>query len=351
VKTTDPSLRVEFLSLDRLAEIRAAGWCDVLGVTSYGAAAAVDLGAVPGTRLALSALTPGAVPGSPPFEVWRTAGTLRSGRHGRVHYRSSDGVLFGGLSLPESSHATGAERNLALRRAVSDAYAEMFGCLEAAGLQRPLRIWNYLADINRVDDGVERYRVFNEARQQAFRSVGQGVRIDVPAACALGAPTGQPLTMYFIACEQDPGIALENPRQVAAYDYPPEYGVYSPSFARATLANGSTGRMLFISGTASIVGHRTLHVGDVAAQARETLVNVRAVVAEANRVAGAPLYDMRQLLYKVYVRHPGDQDAVAAVLQSEVCPAQPVLYLQADICRADLLVEIEAVGQPVTGAA
>jgi enamine deaminase RidA (YjgF/YER057c/UK114 family) len=104
--------------------------------------------------------------------------------------------------------------------------------------------------------------------------------------------------------------------------------------------------MLFISGTASIVGHRSLHPGDVVAQTGETLANLTAVVAEANRIAGTTSYDLQQLLYKVYVRRSEDQAAVAAVLHDTVRPTKPVLYLRADVCRADLLVEIEAVGQP-----
>ena len=345
-----PSLRVDYLSLDQLAEFHAAGWRDVLGVVDYDRATTTALDAVPSAHLAFEALPVAPVGAAPPFEVWRAAGALRSGSHGRVRYRIANGLLFGGLTVPESAASVATDGNTALRQTVLEAYAEMFACLRAFGLQRPLRIWNYLADINRIDAGVERYRVFNEARQQAFRDVGHGVRLDVPAACALGTPSGQPLMIYFIACAADTGIAIENPRQVSAYDYPPEYGVFSPSFARATLANGSAGCMLFISGTASIVGHRSLHIGDVAAQTRETLANMAAVVAEANRVAGKPLYDMQRLLYKAYVRDPGDQGAVAAVLRERVRPMHPVLYLQADICRAELLVEVEAVGQPAVAA-
>ena len=349
--TSVPSLRVDYLSLDQLADFHAAGWRDVLGVVDYDRATTIALDAVPSAHLAFEALPVTPVGAAPPFEVWRASGSLRSGTHGRVRYRTANGLLFGGLSIEEIAVAGDSDANAPLRRAVLDAYGEMFACLAAFGLQKPLRIWNYLADINRVDDGIERYRVFNEARQQAFREAGHGVRLDVPAACALGAPAGQPLMIYFIGCAEDSGVAIENPRQISAYDYPPQYGVFRPSFARATLANGRAGRMLFISGTASIVGHRSLHPGDVAAQTRETMENVATVVAEANRVAGKPLYDLRQLLYKAYVRDPGDQGVVAAALQQYVQPAHPVLYLQADICRAELLVEIEAVGQPVEAAA
>jgi len=168
----------------------------------------------------------------------------------------------------------------------------------------------------------------------------------VPAASALGTSAGGPLTVYFIA-GKGAGTPIENPRQVPAYDYPEVYGKFSPSFSRATLANRVTGHMLFISGTASIVGHHTVHLGDVVAQTRETLHNIRAVVDEANRVAGAVLYAPERLKYKVYLRRSEDIAAVVGECATLTGVGPPPVYLHADICRADLLVEIEAVGVAV----
>ena len=45
--------------------------------------------------------------------------------------------------------------------------------------------------------------------------------------------------------------------------------------------------MLFVSGTASIVGHETQHRGDVVAQTRETLANLSSVLAEQCAMARA----------------------------------------------------------------
>jgi hypothetical protein len=129
---------------------------------------------------------------------------------------------------------------------------------------------------------------------------------------------------------------VENPRQVSAYEYPAQYGP-KPAFSRASIL----GDTLFISGTASIVGHETVHVDDVTGQTRETLANIEALVGEANRISGAGRFDMSTLAYKVYVRHATD----LPLIQSQLHTLTQVLYLQADICRQDLLVEIEAVGR------
>jgi enamine deaminase RidA (YjgF/YER057c/UK114 family) len=103
--------------------------------------------------------------------------------------------------------------------------------------------------------------------------------------------------------------------------------------------------MLFISGTASIVGHRTVHAGDVAAQTRETLVNIEALLDEANRVSGTSRFGLESLAYKVYVRNSADLPLIQSQLHSALGRNPQVVYLQADICRQDLLVEIEAIGR------
>jgi len=138
---------------------------------------------------------------------------------------------------------------------------------------------------------------------------------------------------------------IENPRQTSAYHYPPQYGVHSPIFSRACVLSESSGTNLFVSGTASIVGHQTIHPGDVAAQTRETVANIDALLGEANRVVGESRYFLDALKFKVYVRQPADLRAVEAVLTSALRPATPIVYLQADVCREDLLVEIEATGE------
>ena len=132
----------------------------------------------------------------------------------------------------------------------------------------------------------------------------------------------------------DAGVQVENPRQVSAYDYPREYGPRSPSFARATVAAG----LLLTAGTSSVVGHRSVHGHDVEAQLDETLVNLDAV-AHAAGAPGLATFDR----LKVYLRRRSDYAAVAARLERELPRAQK-LFLESDICRNDLLVEIEGVG-------
>jgi enamine deaminase RidA (YjgF/YER057c/UK114 family) len=281
-------------------------------------------------------------------EVWRVAGgrnlelSTASLRQDRVHYRYCGEFLFGSIAIDEDM--VDGNGSAALLRATVTAYQEIFAVLEQTQHRHLIRVWNYLPEINREADGDERYRHFNSARQTAFRHSGRSIVGTVPAACALGSPAGSPISIYFLASHRPPRM-IENPRQTSAYHYPPKFGTHRPTFSRACLLSESAGTNLFVSGTASIVGHETIHQGDVTAQTRETLTNIDALLDEANRMVGSDLYSLDGLKFKVYVRRPADLAAIERALSATVRASTPIVYLQADVCREDLLVEIEATGR------
>jgi chorismate lyase/3-hydroxybenzoate synthase len=271
-------------------------------------------------------------------EVWHCQEPLQSGQHGAIRYRHGDTLLFGCLSLDEAAGDTRPP----LQTTTEAAYQAIFQLLEARGFGAVLRFWNYFPAINQESRGIERYRQFNAGRQDAFLAHGRSVIGNVPAACALGSASGG-LHIAFLATRAAV-TGIENPRQLSAYHYPSQYGPRSPTFSRAGLVRLGGRDMLFISGTASIVGHQTLHAGDVAAQTRESLHNIAAIVAEANRLAPEADFRLDQLAYKVYVRRPADLEAVRLAMAEFIDASAPVIFLQADVCRAELLVEIEASG-------
>jgi len=271
-------------------------------------------------------------------EIWHCTEPLQSGQHGAIRYRHSDTLLFGSVSLAESA----GDARPPLQATTEAAYQSIFELLETHGYTAVLRFWNYFPAINQESHSIERYRQFNIGRQDAFLAHGRSVIGNVPAACALGTASGG-LHIAFLATRANV-IGIENPRQLSAYHYPSQYGPRSPTFSRAGLVKLGGCDMLFISGTASIVGHQTLHDGDVVAQTRECLHNIAAVVAEANRQAPDADFRLDRLAYKVYVRHPDNLDAVRREIRQFIGGPVTAIYLQADVCRADLLVEIEASG-------
>jgi enamine deaminase RidA (YjgF/YER057c/UK114 family) len=332
------TLQLEYLSSAEAASRSASWWQGVLGVVGFERPPCINPSRVPVT----ASMTPSLGAGDM-CEVWRVAEPHASlacgGTRQNVHYRYCNDLLFGSLTVAERTINACGEAE-ALKRATELAYQEIFEVLEETEHLHLIRIWNYLPGINAHAGGDERYRHFNAARQTAFRNSGRATLGTVPAACALGSPAGSPLSIYFLAARRAPKM-IENPRQTSAYYYPVKFGRHSPIFSRACLWGQSR---LFVSGTASIVGHETIHRGDVAAQTRETMVNISALLAEANRVVGSARYSLDGLTYKVYVRNPEDLAQVEAALSRLLRPGARILYLQADICREDLLVEIEAVG-------
>ncbi len=329
------TLRLDIVSAARSEQ----GHPSMLGGTCYGATAVLpptDALGAPLLRVDMPVLEAGQAL----CEVWHWNEPMTSGQQGNIHYRQSDTLLFGCLSLQETGTPEGDHPPL--QGTTEAAYREIFDLLEAHGYHAVLRFWNYFPGINRESHAIERYRQFNIGRQDAFLSHGRSVIGNVPAACALGSAGGG-LTIAFLAARA-PVTGIENPRQLSAYHYPSQYGPRSPTFSRAGLVRLGGRDMLFISGTASIVGHQTLHAGDVAAQTRECLLNIEAVVGEANRLAPEAGFQLGQMAYTVYVRHRDDLPAVQRELAAFVGQPVSAVYLQADVCRSDLLVEIEASG-------
>lgn len=350
------ALKLDYLSSGQLTSKPASWWHQVLGVVGFETVPALHGLAIP----VAASMTPALGSGGDLCEVWRVEGqavrlSAGAATYGRVQYRFCDELMFGSVCIEEremenpgrdSGRGSSLSESAALLRATETAYQEIFAVLKQTQHRHLLRIWNYLPEINGEADGDERYRHFNSARQLAFRNSGRATVGTVPAACALGSPAGSPIWIYFLAARQTPTM-IENPRQTSAYHYPPQFGRHSPIFSRACVLSESPGTNLFVSGTSSIVGHETLHAGNVVAQTEETMTNIGALLHECNRAIGSTRYGLDLLKYKVYVRRPADLGLVKSTLEGFVKPATSVLYLQADVCREDLLVEIEATGESV----
>lgn len=272
-------------------------------------------------------------------EVWLGTSASATQEAFGIRFRHDGNVLYGVIEVEESAYQAQGDAT-PLQLAAEDVYRRIFQLLSQEGYPHLWRIWNYLAAINADEQGLERYRQFNIGRQVAFVDRDRPAEGNVPAACALGVSEG-PLTVAFLAARTAP-VPIENPRQVSAYRYPAEYGPRSPLFSRAALAYLPGQELFFVSGTASIVGHKTLHHGDVVAQTRETMANISVLLAEAEKLSRTAPYTLAELSYRAYVRHAADFPLVAQTVAEIVGPDAHVVYVQADVCRADLLVEIEA---------
>ena len=273
--------------------------------------------------------------GPPLAEVWTSTQPVTYHQAEDIHCAMNDEVLFGALHVEERPGAQ-------LNTMTYDAYRHLLVQVRALGYPHLLRMWNYFPHINRVSNGLERYQQFCAGRYQALAEGLSGFPRTLPAATAVGTLSG-PLNIHFLAARL-PGTHVENPRQVRAYEYPSVYGPRSPSFARATLRPSLYGANLLISGTASVVGHISVHIGEPQKQTLEILHNLTTLITHAEQLHGADRrWGNGHALLKVYIRHPEHVPAVRTILQERMPSQSRVLYLQGEMCRRELLLEIEGI--------
>ncbi len=178
------------------------------------------------------------------------------------------------------------------------------------------------------------YDVFNAVRDSFFREHNVYDNL-VPASTGIegGNPVGAALVAGALAaapCNADVGVcAVPSPLQCAAIEY-------GSSFSRATEIHEPGLRRLYISGTASISPDgESQFPGDVAAQVTRTMEVAGAILESRNmdlantaRITG-------------YFKHAEDIPAFETWRAETNAPAVPIVLVHNDVCRDDLLFEIE----------
>ena len=230
-----------------------------------------------------------------------------------------------------------------------DAYRQIRDAVRATPHAHVVRMWNNLPGIHdRLENQCDRYMFFNAGRFAAvcdwFGGAEQIPRC-VPAASGVGH-NGDDLVIHALALAQ-PGAAVENPQQVPAFRYSRRYGPMPPCFARATRVAAHPRPILLIAGTAAITGEESRHIDDLDAQLTLTLENLRILVREGgwreNSSCKDPLDRIEQV--RVYVARGGDSHTVIASCREVFHPDANFEFIRADLCRADLLVEIEGIAR------
>lgn len=255
-------------------------------------------------------------------------------RSGRLLLISNETQLIGAATVDAADR---------LEDPVYEVYSAAFAACKEHGMHLH-RAWNYVPGINAHSHGLERYRQFNIGRWLAFEEhFGRDLRAFMPAASGVGAH-GPRYGLLFVAGKSQP-VYLENPSQVPAYHYPTDYGPRPPSFARAVLVEHGREWVGYLSGTASIEGHRNIGEGDWHTQFRTTMRNIQIMferMGMEDALKPGSAVQMRD--FRCYLRHremlPLIQDWLAEETTMDV---SRIAFLQSDICRAELDLEMEAI--------
>lgn len=259
--------------------------------------------------------------------------------------RSSGRFALVSLCLPHARQMDGDE----LERAAAQAYLRLAHHLQRDDRPHPVRIWNHVPNIlGDGGGGLNRYMRFNAGRYQAYLEwFGGPDRFDqrVPAASAVGHP-GDGMWIHVLAC-REPGTVICNPRQHPPHCYSKRFGPLPPCFSRAMCVRDDAGRTLLMAGgTASIRGEDSVHVGDLNSQLSETLENLAAVSRQATAGRTERAATRQDLLrrfsdLRVYYVRESARPAIHAGILEHFTSLRRIEWIQADLCRPDLLVEIE----------
>lgn len=266
-----------------------------------------------------------------PIELWSSALPLEHRSVQDLCFAHNGVALWGAVTRPLSEEAS-------FETSIEALYNDVLAQVNASGYPHLLRMWNYFPDIHAEHAGLDRYQRFCMGRQRAFDRHQLRNEKDFPAATVIGTRSGG-IIMYFLAA-RTAGEPYENPRQISAYRYPQQYGPVSPAFSRSMMKRWGNAAHLYISGTASIVGHESRH-RHLNEQLDEILRNLHALVMQAKISSGIDFSLERRAQLKVYVRDINDEPALRTQLHTSL-PSTPALFLAGDICRRDLRVEIEA---------
>jgi chorismate lyase/3-hydroxybenzoate synthase len=303
---------------------RVSADADVLAVIGFGRGAVLDDPRF--FRVDLEPLNENA----PRFEVWRGRGDVRHGTDGDVRWGSNGDYAMAVVELDEATQGGVTE---AARRA----YASLVAWVRASATPHFLRVWNYFDAINEGDADDERYRRFCSGRAAGL---GPSFAGHYPAASAIGTRSGDKRVQLYALAARVPGTAVENPRQWSAWRYPRKYGPTAPGFARGMRAPTHSPQ-LYISGTAAVVGHASHHADDIDAQLDETMKNLESLLqsAQSKTALGLGAGD----ILKVYVRNAQHAAHVESQLRARLGAKVPMVLLHGDICRAELLLEIDGI--------
>lgn len=235
-------------------------------------------------------------------------------------------LTLSNISAPQSPQATEQARAMMEK---AESVLKQFGY---DFLSVP-RTWMWLKDI------LSWYDDFNHVRTKFFterRLIGKGTRQSMPASTGIGlGPADGSHCAMDLTAVLEPQNSIQFLQAIGKQQCALEYG---SAFSRASRAITPAGQTVFVSGTASIdADGATTHIGDASGQISTTIGNVRAVLADM---------------------HCKDEDVVQVVAYCKTTEVEkifnaskgaldwPWLTAICDICRPDLLFEIEATAMP-----
>ena len=210
---------------------------------------------------------------------------------------------------------------------------------EGFGIDSIVRQWNYIEQITAQEsDGQQHYQMFNNARSEFYSSTLW--KDGYPAATGIGSTCGGVLVDFDAVMLQSDVCRItpiDNKLQVAAHAYSEQVletahqKKATPKFERAKSMTFDDRRIVYISGTAAIRGEESLIGVGLERQLHITMENIAQLIGEA-----------QLKMLRVYLKEKSFFEEAYRLLEAYQLNI-PISYMWADVCRDELLIEIEGI--------
>ncbi len=277
-----------------------------------------------------------------------------------IHVEEREGVCYGFIENNEESTLIiegipSSDFSESVAQQSQEVFGKMDHLLSSYGfaVDDIVRQWNYIGNIVSYKNGKQNYQEFNDARSCYYK---KGCwENGYPAATGIGI-SSEGIIVGGIAFKKASadvqGIyPIDNSLQVAAHVYSKKVLIddgldaikSTPKFERAKLIETKEGVCCFVSGTAAIRGEESMEASSAKLQTIMTIENIEYLVSKENLIKyGCKAHDLKYVKVHVYVKNKADYEEVKSVV-AEAYPHLPVAYTVADVCRSELLVEIESI--------
>lgn len=228
---------------------------------------------------------------------------------------------------------------------------------ENMSFKNVIRQWNYIENItrkNQLESGAyQYYQVFNDIRALFYGA--SNLRDNFPAATGIGCNLGGFAIEIIALDHQDTvkNISITSPVQHNAYDYSRQVLVgdtlhpahkQPPLFERAKMIALEDSGIIYVSGTAAINGESSVEVPDIAEQTKITIGNIFELLTLSNLSDCGVTNELENIMpgyIRAYLKTTEQKEEVEKTCK-KYFGNTPLILLQADVCRSELLVEIEA---------
>ena len=203
-----------------------------------------------------------------------------------------------------------------------------------------VRQWNFIENITHISELGQNYQQFNDARTRFYANADWAN--GYPAATGIGTKCGGVTIMVDAVRQSDVcSKPIDNPLQVSAHAYSHRVLIdgnnirhkSTPKFERARRLDIDNNSMIYVSGTAAIRGEDSSPSKDITEQLELTMENI------------AHLYNGEEYalsMLRIYLKHSSNWPEVNNWIKN-YCNVIESVCIEADICREELLVEIEAI--------